>query len=701
MKALRVICTLFKAKTWDISRIGVIKRPKQAGGGSVPISNHVSSTDLNENVATEISDNFLYSISSLGSSYLKAGLKQISQHAHFLRVLKRMLELIPRIDITKFLPKFIYEIDRAICSENAYIRLLGVEIASELLNSMIKELSFHEIVSIVETVPSLIVSLFSIIECPPLNEQLPISVEFFQEFDSLKVEIYESQYLILSDERIVPKLGRNFIATLYYITHSEYFRLRARKLAIQTVKDIYNFGPESYRNTLSMIPSFPKVQEIQDIIVLHGERTKLLTYDAKIMQLCKLLSHESNQVCLLALKILSNLLQENMSAIYSLVSTAAAASAGSSLSSIPPDNVVSVLIRQLMSASSKFKDAATQEACAKCFGQIGALDPAKLCFLLPTIRSSLLRIENSDSDVRSKLTLPPWRYKESIYEFGMILLESYLVPAVAACGPGGQQDRTTFAIQEILKVLSTIKVSELDGIISDIIVPRKSSKDKDGSEFPTHLKSDLIQRSIFSVCEPYWKTKYSYSVPLRRTPPYMIGDSLLSFESWIGFMCQYLISFCSGPFKLLFDACKGAVRTQSDLSRALLPHLLFDVLVFNQPVSLSSLDQNVRTNILKEFNYILTNQSDETVTKEGQKLAIQTIFDFSDIVRCWASTAIKDFAKPKAPKTATGETQVTKQQQAQQVADRRAQKEHYSNICAQWPSAVQVLQDLVKYFCIP
>jgi hypothetical protein len=53
---------------------------------------------------------------------------------------------------------------------------------------------------------------------------------------------------------------------------------------------------------------------------------------------------------------------------------------------------------------------------------------------------------------------------------------------------------------------------------------------------------------------------------------------------------------------------------------------------------------------------------------------------------------------PKAPKSATGETQVSKQLQAQQAVDRRTQKEHYSNMCAQWPSAVQVLQDLVITF---
>jgi hypothetical protein len=74
---------------------------------------------------------------------------------------------------------------------------------------------------------------------------------------------------------------------------------------------------------------------------------------------------------------------------------------------------------------------------------------------------------------------------------------------------------------------------------------------------------------------------------------------------------------------------------------------------------------------------------------------MQSIFEFSDISNRWSSMARRDFAKPAAHKTPP-ETAMSKQQQNQLALDRRTQKESYANMCAQWPSAVQVLNDLVR-----
>ena len=227
------------------------------------------------------------------------------------------------------------------------------------------------------------------------------------------------------------------------------------------------------------------------------------------------------------------------------------------------------------------------------------------------------------------------------------------------------------------KVLNQTTPASKKAISSSVPFP-KSKSDK---ELPPKLKKDLESLNILAICDPFWRTKYSYTTTINKKPPFLIGDKAMNFETWIGHICRYLINSTKGPFKLLFHACIGAVRTQENLGLFLLPHLMFDILLFNgfsvkignrNGGDTTSTDDNedVQSNILKEFYYILNNQSDGTITKDGEKLANQTVFKFSDTIRRWHTDSLKDFAKPVG--------------NGSSGADKRAQAQNYNNLCSLW-----------------
>ena len=267
-----------------------------------------------------------------------------------------------------------------------------------------------------------------------------------------------------------------------------------------------------------------------------------------------------------------------------------------------------------------------------------------------------------------------------------------MVPSITLVGRDTQQDRISFAIQEILKVLAESNMQELDtsSKVPNQTTPasKKASstsvpfpKSKYDKELPPKLKKDLESLNILAICDPFWRTKYSYSTTINKKPPFLIGDKAMNFETWIGHICRYLINSSKGPFKLLFHACIGAVRTQENLGLFLLPHLMFDILLFNGfsvkignenggDTTATDNNEDVQSNILKEFYYILNNQSDGTITKDGEKLANQTIFKFSDTIRRWHTDSLKDFAKPVS--------------NGSSGADKRAQAQNYNNLCSLW-----------------
>ena len=284
---------------------------------------------------------------------------------------------------------------------------------------------------------------------------------------------------------------------------------------------------------------------------------------------------------------------QNLAQLYSLVSATVAASAGSGMSSTASDNIIFIVLAQLMAVASKstslISSREIMDSCAKCLGEIGALDPNRLSFLLSTTRplQSAHRTYSSPgftanvSKANVEGYLPPWNY--SVSSLGLELLEK-----LTHVLPEDRTDRARVAIQEILKVVarSVYSPEDLD-VVSDpkhrsgvhsLSMTNRDERD----EFPQVLKDQLKERGIYEICEPFWRTKYAIKTGFsKRTFPLGQQQAKLEFETWLGFVCRYLSERCAGPYKELFLACRGLVRAQVDICRFLLPHLLFDVMLFN------------------------------------------------------------------------------------------------------------------------
>jgi hypothetical protein len=76
---------------------------------------------------------------------------------------------------------------------------------------------------------------------------------------------------------------------------------------------------------------------------------------------------------------------------------------------------------------------------------LGAIDPARVNYLLPSSKTTRLLSKSTP------LARTPWEWNGD--KLGLYLLESHLVPGLSSQDISGQ-DRTGFAIQEVLKQMS-------------------------------------------------------------------------------------------------------------------------------------------------------------------------------------------------------------------------------------------------------
>ena len=391
MKSLKIICTLYRAKTWDTSQIKsvpVTKRPKQSSGAVTPVvTSRIPevSNDSNENVALEISDYFLYIISSFGSFSLKDDLKNTATHAHFLRMLKSMINLIPSTDLPKFITKLIFESERALASNNSLCKLIAVQISYDLIDKLPSSI-------VIDNLASLVVNLFPILNYNENNQFdkesfLNVSDDFL-EFDKIKLNLFEAKYLVLADSKNIPKVSRSFLTVLFRNDMFTNFLKEAKILSINLLHKIFINGDTDLKASIIKIPSFPNISELHEINQLHSSKINEISSVDNIKHLCSLLNHDSNEVKLVSLRNLHNICKLKSLEFYSMMAASAAATAGSALSnSVDENNILYQLIVHLMEVVANTKHPGVLELCSLCLGEIGALDPTKLAFVLPTSRN--------------------------------------------------------------------------------------------------------------------------------------------------------------------------------------------------------------------------------------------------------------------------------------------------------------------------
>ena len=294
----------------------VAKKPKQSMSGtkSDPSPAEIS-TNLGENVAAELGDNFLFTTSHF-LMHIQSNTRQLRSMAlflHFLRFLRHLIELISLADLIKYFPKIIIEIDRALGSDNASIRLIGTKIVAFITKKLPAEF-------VLANIPSFVVTLFPIINrsVDPSNggfafvpfEALAVD---FAEFDALRLDPLEPQYLEVDSEerdewqRRPSKLFRNYLTVLFHEEMSLLCSEEARKIAIEVVREVVlsNQTSLAFRDAITSVTDFPRIPELMDLIELHTRESEQLSLNQHLQKLCRLVNHESDQVKLAGLQKLA------------------------------------------------------------------------------------------------------------------------------------------------------------------------------------------------------------------------------------------------------------------------------------------------------------------------------------------------------------------------------------------------------------
>lgn len=106
------------------------------------------------------------------------------------------------------------------------------------------------------------------------------------------------------------------------------------------------------------------------------------------------------------------------------------------------------ILENLLLLSGRESDPTVSQIIAKCLGEIGAIDPAKVPFVINAARISSWEINNTNY---KKHQNPPWQLTP--YEFSLILIEIFLVPRLrlrdnAVNAPA--QDRICYSIQVLI-----------------------------------------------------------------------------------------------------------------------------------------------------------------------------------------------------------------------------------------------------------
>jgi hypothetical protein len=128
----------------------------------------------------------------------------------------------------------------------------------------------------------------------------------------------------------------------------------------------------------------------------------------------------------------------------------------------------------------------------------------------------------------------PWNI--SLQEFCLFLLQEHLIPGLKFIG--SQQDRSGFAIQNILKILAKNILlttndnnnnnnNTINNEINNITSVDNNNNNNNNIDFPmpNELHEILVFKNIFEITQPFWMSNYQITdaVPTRAPPIYFQG----------------------------------------------------------------------------------------------------------------------------------------------------------------------------------
>lgn len=333
-----------------------------------------------------------------------------------------------------------------------------------------------------------------------------------------------------------------------------------QRLAVGIIKHLFIDMRENIQKYIQSVAYIPNVPELKTVFDLHQQEVRGLSLEQSLRLLCDMLSHASAHVRYVAVNRLTIACRENKEQLHRVLESTTNSSATTAT-----EHIVSMMLQSLLRLCAHEQDGRVQAACARCFGELGAVDPSRVRVRLGKPPALPATEGKSGGDSAAF----PWHVK--LHDFGLYLLEHHLVPGLRSADRSATQDKSGFAIQGILRCISaTYNEGEDVAAGGDEFVPSSTS-------MPEKLKDVLAAKSILDVTEPFWST--SYTIPetynLRKPPLYFHG---LPFMRWISLFTRFLIYKARGPLSPIFMACRGLIRLRTELCQYLLPHLIYDVL---------------------------------------------------------------------------------------------------------------------------
>lgn len=300
--------------------------------------------------------------------------------------------------------------------------------------------------------------------------------------------------------------------TGYVIKQSRLSGSTCSRAAVSFIKGMLVGRLKSYSAVETLITWLPDKERLNEAKAAHLRKFKALGLNDKLAVFLRAMRHNSAQVRKNALKTMSSLLRAERKSIYSLALSRVGGGCGQLSGKAVNDDIVLKLLRELLALAGKEQDTTVLIQCARCIGELGAIDCGNLPLLGVTSR-----VNDRDVITDFQFTKPaPWEIDITL--FGLDLMQHQLIPTLRE--GVGLQDRTGYAIQEVLIHLAD-RMTGPGEAVGDTSSSNSSSgatgggtsaayateSQSDHPAMPPKLRDALLTRTIMEVTEPFWTSK--------------------------------------------------------------------------------------------------------------------------------------------------------------------------------------------------
>ena len=689
LKALKVMATIFNSKKWHVS--------------SSKNRSDMNVTDLEEHVANLLSNSFLYIMSNL--LQFNWNKQTQNQQEQSIRALRCVVCLLKQSDLTKFLPTIMTVVDTVLGSLSQRVRHAGVELTAELCNRLP-----HDVLC--ESLSALVVGLFPIVEgeasesgnSSNQSESIELALidlqrlgkMFTPDFKVHEPALYHSKNSIGLSKDVTLILEASFAQEA-----SKKWAEKAKATAIQIIKTLFLTRRRDISRGIQSVAYIPANPELESVRSLHAQEQQSLGLVDTLKLLIKMLKHDTVHVRAMALDRLLDVCRENKTALYDIIKSSAVNAAyivGSG-----KQDIVSFLLQELLMLTAREREQLAIDACAKCIGELGAIDPALVTVDVLTSSKTLTNTVTVSGAQPVSISLssdlnctPPWEV--SGVQLGLFLLVHHLVPDMKSSTAG--QDRTGFAIQQVLSLLWSELQSQSNqqsrrGHVATSRDPGGMKKVEDKGPMPELLADILQQLNIHDVTAPYWNTKYRIQdTGILPSPIYEID---MQFQLWLSKWAKQMLAMSGGRNHGFIDACRGVFKTRPALSQFVLPSVLVGQLM--HPNAASCIHGSAQQTLVQEICHVLKGGesaveldfSSHLATFSTDPMAVQAVFSLLDILSNWASKGMA--ARPR--RTGTAPSSISVGSTANQTHD-SVDEDVYPNAVSAGRSIRELLEAIPK-----